>query len=61
VVEALHTQGRPAPWEYVELMLCRDIYHCTPGELDKQDPIKVLRHLEALSGEAVVRKLRRKS
>ncbi len=49
------------PWEYVELVLCRDIYHCTPGELDKQDPIRVLRHLEALSGEAKVRKLQRRS
>ena len=57
MVEALHTGGRPVPWEYVELILCRDVYHCTPEALDDQDPVRVFRHLEALSGEATARKI----
>lgn len=60
MVEALHTGGRAVPWEYVELVLCRDVYHCSPGELDEQDPVRVFRHLEALSGEAIARKVRPK-
>jgi len=60
-VEALHTGGRAPPWEYVELVLCRDIYHCAPDQLDEQDPVRVLRHLEALSGEATARKIRPKT
>jgi hypothetical protein len=59
VIEALHTQGRPVPWEMIEVWLCRDVYHCTPAELDKQDPIRIMRHLEAISGEATVKKLNR--
>ena len=35
----------PAPPEYLQLILCRDIYHCTPVELD-QIPIEtVMAHL----------------
>lgn len=49
------------PFELLEVWLCRDVYHCAPSALDEQDPIRVMRHLEAISGEAAVRKLRRKS
>jgi hypothetical protein len=61
VVEALHTKGLPMPWEMIEVWLCRDIYHCPPDVLDRQDPGRVFVHLEALEGEAVVRKLSRPS
>jgi hypothetical protein len=57
VVEALHTGGAAMPWEMVEAWLCRDVYHCPPDALDRQDPARVFAHLEALDGEAVARKL----
>lgn len=34
------------PWEYIELTLCRDIYHCTPTELDEQEWERVMAHLD---------------
>jgi hypothetical protein len=40
----------------VDLILCRDIYHCTPGELDAQDWERIEEHLVCLEVEAQVRK-----
>jgi hypothetical protein len=40
----LHTKG-PAPPEYIELILCRDMYHCTPNELADVPLEKVIAHL----------------
>lgn len=60
MIESLHTGGRAPPWEYVEVILCRDVYHCAPSVLDEQDPVRVLLHLEALAGEATARKIRPK-
>ena len=34
----------PAPWAFVELQLCK-LYHCTPSQLDREDPIRILRGL----------------
>ena len=48
--------GGPAPWEYVELVLCRDVYHCTPVELERVPADVVLRHLAVLGIEADVNK-----
>lgn len=46
----LHT-GEPPPPEYIRLVLCRDIYHCTPVEL-RQVPLgDVLETLATLSAE----------
>lgn len=42
--------------EYTELVLCRDVYHCTPTELDAQDWARVQQHLICLEIEARVRK-----
>jgi hypothetical protein len=44
----------PAPAEYLELVLCRDVYHCTPQELAQIPMSKLLRHLTMLSAEAKV-------
>ena len=44
------------PAEYMDLMLCRDVYHCTPTELDGQDWARVAEHLICLDVEAKVRK-----
>lgn len=43
------------PEEWTEVQLCRDVYHCTPSDLDRQDYGRVLRHLALLSAEARVR------
>lgn len=32
-------------------MLCRDLYHCTPRELDAQPATAILDHLAVLSAE----------
>lgn len=55
MIEHLFTAG-PAPIEYIELLLCRDVYHCTPDQLPDWDTIN--RHLLMMSWE---RKLDRKS
>lgn len=44
-----------APWEYVELILCRDIYHCTPGQLDLEDNERIMLHLDMMRLEEEVR------
>lgn len=41
--------------EYVLLQLCRDVYHCTPLELDEQDWGTISVHLALLTAESKVR------
>jgi hypothetical protein len=36
------------------------VYHCTPDALDRQDPIRILTHLNCLSVEADVQRMRNK-
>jgi hypothetical protein len=43
------------PWEYIKLQLCRDVYHCTPSQLDKEDADVVFLHLEMMSTEQEVK------
>ena len=31
----------PQPPEYAELVLCRDIFHCLPSELDNEDADRI--------------------
>jgi len=53
-----HFMGRhPQPYEYLTLILCRDIYHCTPSELARQDPQVILAHLTALDVESDYRSM----
>lgn len=40
----------------MDLLLCRDIYHCPPSELDVQDWERVAAHLICIDVEAKVRK-----
>jgi len=49
----------PAPVEYLELVLCRDIYHCTPPELGEVDMQTINAHLACLDGEAQARQVLR--
>lgn len=46
--------GRPAPPEYIDLILKRDVYHCTPSELDAQDAEAILQDLVILETEGKV-------
>ena len=55
--EHLFTKSRGAPAPYVTLILCRDVYHCPPDELRRQDLRTVLEHLACLSVEAQAHKL----
>lgn len=48
----------PLPDEYVDLVLCRDVYHCTGRELDEQDWERVEAHLICLDVEGKVRQQR---
>lgn len=43
------------PWEYIELVLMRDVYHCTREELYEQDLDGIIMDLELLGVEAKVR------
>lgn len=51
--------GQPPP-EYLELVLCRDVYHCAPDVLRRQSLTTILRHLACAEAEAKVNKARKK-
>ena len=51
--------GGPAPIEYIRLILCRDLYHCTPVEVDAIPMHYITEDLAMLSIEAKVRSLRK--
>ena len=57
VITALWTNG-PPPAEYVELMLCRDVYHCTPSVLRAEAAEDVFATLACLEAENYVRERR---
>jgi hypothetical protein len=46
------------PDEYVELFLCRDVYHCTPSELGEQDYVTVMNHLSCIAAENALKAAR---
>ena len=43
-----------APIEYLELILCRDVFHCTPSQLRAEDYRDVMAALQCLEVEARV-------
>lgn len=49
------------PSEYLELFLCRDVYHCTPVELAEVPYETVRDHLAVLSAESRALELKRKA
>ncbi len=53
----LWTDADP-PIEYIELFLCRDVYHCLRSELRKEDALDVIKDLAILDAEASVRQAR---
>lgn len=55
----LWTQETPAPWQYVELRLCRE-FHCLPSALRAERYADVMNILTMMGVEAMVDKQRRK-
>lgn len=53
----MHTKTEPLPQELLELILCRDVYHCTPPELAKVPLAKVMAHLTCIDMEQRVASL----
>ena len=41
-----------APQEYVDYILIKELYHCTPSELDGQDDFITSLHVEFIAIEA---------
>lgn len=50
--------GKPAPWEYMILYLCRDVFHCTPSQLAREDMGLINRLLVCIQAEGGVRSSR---
>jgi hypothetical protein len=55
----LHLGNETPPWAYIELVLCRDVYHCTRRELYEMDPADVLLDLDMLEIETEIKNLHR--
>ena len=41
MLAALFTKSTTPPSEFRDMVICRDLYHCTPSELDAQDADRV--------------------
>jgi hypothetical protein len=47
------------PLEYLELILCRDVYHCPPSQLPDWKTISI--HLQMMEIESQIREQRNRS
>ena len=45
------SKNSPPPWEWTELQLCREVYHCLPSALDGEDYDAIAVHLALLAEE----------
>lgn len=36
-MKSMWTHSVSPPAEYIDLQLCRDVFHCTPDQLERQD------------------------
>jgi hypothetical protein len=48
-------EKHPAPVEYVTLVLCRDVYHCTPSQLRQENAKDIMTHLAIMKIESKAR------
>jgi hypothetical protein len=46
------------PWQYIEFILCRDIYHTLPSELRKEKASDILQHMICMNVEQSIKKRR---
>jgi len=51
--------GADAPQEYVDYILCTQLYHCLPSQLDTEDAYRINAHLICADVEGKVAKQRR--
>lgn len=42
------------PWEWLELLLCRDVYHCRPSELAEEDWNTINLHLKLMEAKSEI-------
>lgn len=47
--------------DYIELILCRDIFHCTPSQLDEEDGKRIVKLLMMANTEAKLSEARAKT
>lgn len=47
-----NSKNAAPPFEYLEVQLCRDVYHCRASELEDEDWETIERHLVVLEVEA---------
>lgn len=59
VIAALWTRTK-VPLEYLELILCRDVFHCPPTVLYAQPTDAIMNALACLSAEEYVREQERR-
>jgi len=52
--------GEEAPMEYIRLIMCRDVYHCTPTELEAVPWRVIQEDLAMMQIERTVRTRRNK-
>lgn len=45
----------------MELLLCRDVFHCTPAQLDAEDNERIERLLAVLAAEQQVERTRQRA
>ena len=50
----------PAPWPLTRLRLCRDVYHCTPGQLARERLTDILQDLAVMDMEARAEKAKQR-
>ena len=60
VIAALWTNSAMPP-EYIDLVLCRDVFHCTPSALQQENAVDILNALACLEAENKVRKAQEKT
>jgi hypothetical protein len=57
VLKSLHLKTYDdLPFEYTELILCRDVYHCLPSELGDESWETISAHLALMKAEERTRK-----
>ena len=44
------------PFEYIKMLLCRDVYHCLPSELDNEAWCDIELHLALMKAETAAKK-----
>lgn len=52
VRQVIQGNAKEAPQEYVDYVLIKNLYHCTPEELDKQDDFITSLHVDFMGLEA---------